>query len=126
MPLDNPQPGHASVSEYVVSGVPWLTQSTIPSGQAIEFELPYVTSAVHVACLSGSAGVLTFGVTKAGVLATNRLPIAPGADVDLRIRTKTLVFGAVGGNADFAVCAGLTLITASYFPKYDHTKTVGV
>lgn len=126
MPLDNPQPGHASVPEYLVSGVPWFTQSSIPNGTAVEFELSYVTSAVHISCLSGSAGVLLFGVTKPGVLASNRLPIAPGKDVDLRIRTKTLVFGAQGGNADFAVCAGLTLITASFFPKYDHAKTVGV
>lgn len=126
MSLDNPQPGHGSVPEYLVPGVPWLTQSTIPSGQAIEFELPYVTSAVHVMCLSGSVGTLMFGVTRAGVLASNRLPIAPGTSADLRIRTKTLVFGAPSGNADFAVCAGLTRITASFFPKYDHSKTAGV
>ena len=124
--LDNPSPGAGSVPEYMISGIPWLTSSAITSGATVEYELPRVTSTMLISCLAGSAGSIRFGVTAAGVNANNYITISPGDSRNIRMRTKTLVAKAVGGAATFEVCASLTMISSSSYPKYDHAKLEGV
>jgi len=116
--LDNVKPGPNSLVEYLVPGVPWVTSSTIAPAATKEHELPNVCSSIHARCLSSSAGALLVGFTPAGVAGTHRVSVAPGSSIDMSVRTKTVVVGALGGTASYELLIGLTLIKAKEYPKY--------
>lgn len=123
MALNTPSPGPNSAFEYLVSGIPWVTSSTVTTSATKEHELPSVCSTIHARCVSGSAGALLLGFTTAGVSGTNRISIAAGTSVSLPIRTKTIVVGALGGTATYELCVGLTTILAKDYPKYSGSAT---
>lgn len=123
MALNTPSPGPNLLTEYLVSGVPWLTSSTVAAGATKEHELPAACSSIHARCVSGSSGALLLGFTTAGVAGTKRISIAAGNSVDLDLRTKTIVVGGLGGTATYELCIGLTTILAKDFPKYSGSAT---
>lgn len=122
MGLNPPFAGAGAAAEYLVPGVPWVTASTVNAAAAKEHELPTVCSSVHVRCTSGSAGVLLFGFTAAGVLGTHRVSLAPGTSETFNVRSRTLAVGGQGATATYELLAGLTLISAREYPKYSGSQ----
>ena len=47
MALGTPISGPNLLTEYLVSGIPWLTASTVTAGATKEHELPAVCSSIH-------------------------------------------------------------------------------
>lgn len=104
--------GQASVLEYMASGLPYVTQSTVgTTPTAIEF--PFVTKFFTVR--NGTGGDLHVGFTANGVTGSNRFTLGTGESFTGEIRVKDLFVMAAAGTTDFEVIAGLTGILARDF-----------
>ena len=118
-----PRNGPNNAPSYIVSGIPYLTQSTtteVPnvSGATLKHELPYATKFFEVENIGSN--VLRVGFTDLGVKGTvtsNYFTVAAGAKSEIyNLRCKDLFFGGQSGTTGFKLVAGLTNIPANNFP----------
>jgi len=97
--------GQASVLEYMASGLPYVTQSSVgTTPEKIEF--PFVTKFFTVK--NTSANDLHVGFTENGVQGTNRFTLSTSESFTGDIRIRDLYLQSAGGTADFEIIAGLT------------------
>lgn len=116
--LNNPKPGPSSVSEYLISGLPWVTSS---AGDGIrKFSFPYATIFFTVKNnLGDGATPLHVGFTNTGILSGNYIPVSGTQSFTSNIRVRELF---VSGNTEYSgdgsvtVLAGLTTIRSQDFP----------
>jgi len=111
MPLDNPPAGPYSATEFMVSGLPWVSSSNI-SG-LVQIDFPQVTTDVEVR--NGSAANIRIAFTRNGFLSNNYIPLSASQVWDAEYRIKSL-FLSCSSVADVTVIAGLTGIQARFFP----------
>lgn len=125
-----PKDGPNSAPSYIISGIPYLTQSSGHSGgevpradggspDTLKHELPYATKFFEVENIHGSrtlrVGFSALGVK--GTVSSHYFTVAAGAKSEIYyLRCKELYFGGEGGSSDFKLVAGLTNIPASNFP----------
>ena len=103
MPLDNPKPSVDAVSEYLVSGHPWVTSSS--ANGVVGWNFPLVASYFNVKHISGS-GNIRVGFTPNGVLGTNYYLLKPNESIAVNIKCKSLYVS--GSGESYSIMAGLT------------------
>ena len=114
----NAPPGVNSTSEYIVSGLPFVSSSTFNATTTYEMEFPAMTQWFYVENLDGSA-TIDLGFTAAGVTANNKWKIAASTKTPkFEVRTKSIFL--VGTNAKtYQVVAGLTGVPSGSVPDYN-------
>ena len=140
MAIQYPKPHHGHVSEYQVSGFPFVTSSAwneVRDGEVIRVSFPYVTQWFEVT--SWGYGGIKVGFTENGLLGTitnNSFSVQSGSlsteaqkdainqpRVKYNLRCKELFITGISTNDDsqyrraaFTVVAGLTNVPSSQFP----------
>ncbi len=123
MSSNHSKAGPNAVPAYIMSGVPYVTQSaaTEVGGTPIKHRFPFVTKFFQVENTHGSRA-LRFGFSANGVLSNptaHYIVLAAGTKSEvLEIRTKELFFLQDAGSspAGFRIIAGLTTIEQDEFP----------
>ena len=104
MSLDNPKPSVDAVSEYLVSGHPWVTSSIASGVVAHDFIL--VTKFVIVKNTTTGSNSIRVGFTENGIKGTNYLPLAPNESVAVDLKLRSIYVS--GSGETYTVLAGLT------------------
>lgn len=119
--------GQADVASYLMTGLPWVSSSTVPSGSVWRIQFPYVTNEITVR-MASPLGALTnitsvgIGFTQNGVQSNKNMFIIQSngtnysEEIKVKIRTKELYIVGLTGTSKVSVMAGLTLISSSSFP----------
>lgn len=136
MPFQPPASGLSNTAEYMASGLPWVSSSTIPSGSTWAIEFPYVTNHLLIHNASSTSSTLAIGFSLSGSRGTNRFLIDSATQIDesfdQHVRITKIYLTATTNNVTASVFAGLTTIPAKYFPTltasapvaYDPTGSV--
>lgn len=114
MGITNLSPGPNAAAEYMVSGLPYVSQSSTVSGSVTAIEFPFVTNFFSIRNTGG--GDLDVGFTRNGVLGTNKFTLAVSESFRADIRMKTLYLASGGDVVDYEVVASLTGIPHRSFP----------
>ena len=112
MPLDNPAPGPFSATEFMVSGLPWVSSSNVVNIGTYNF--PQVTRDIEVR--NGAGAAIKIAFTEAGFTTQHFIPLAASTNWEADVRIKTLYISCSQGIADVTVFAALTGIQARFFP----------
>lgn len=114
MTFNSTRSGPANTAEYMASGLPWVTSSTV-STSPWRIDFPLVTRNILVNCPSGS---VRLGFTENGVNGVNGANyIVIGSEyVDLNTRCKQIFVRSDSGTASVNIFAGLTMIDQRSFP----------
>jgi len=117
MPLNNPRPGPGNVSEYMVSGIPWVTASTLGAGEERLISLPSVSRFITIKNETTST-TMAVAFTQNGFKAANSnyFTLTGGESYENQLRVKDLWLSASVGASAFELIAGLTSIHRSDFP----------
>lgn len=105
MPLDNPKPSVDAVSEYLVSGNPWVTSSIATGIVGHSFSLVTKFIVVKNTAPTGSNSIRV-GFTENGVKGTNYIPLAPNESLAVDLKLKHVFLS--GSGQTYSVLAGLT------------------
>lgn len=111
MSLNNPTPGFGSVNEYLISGIPWVSSSTINGIAAQSFQ--WVASFFTVKNVSGSNSIKV-GFTLNGVNGSNYFSLNANESYTATIRCKQLFISGSGNTV--TIIAGLTTIPSHVAP----------
>lgn len=98
--------GLNNVYEYMASGLPYATQSSVTAGTPERVEFPFVTKFFTIK--NGGPDTLYIGFTENGVQGTNRFSLPPSGSFTGDIRIKDLFVDAESGTNSFEIIAGLT------------------
>lgn len=115
MTFQYPGSGQGNVAEFMMSPLPFVTQSSAGTSSPTRIDFPYVSR--HFSVRNTSANALEFGFTVSGTLGTNRFTVPASSTfgpVDMRV--ATMYFLGIGGTATFDLLAGMTLINTRTFP----------
>lgn len=114
------------VSEYQVSGQPFLTGSTESlSAFAHRIDFPYMTQWI---CVSNESDTdMKIGFTEDGVTGDNYYVVQASQMTDkLEIRARSLFVKAGGNSKNYSVLAGLTNIPTGSISEYSASTYWGV
>lgn len=106
-------PGAGALSEYMISAIPWVTSSQIPSG-IVEINFSNVTS--FFAVKNTSANNINVSFTRNGFNTGNFFTVASTEVFTADLRVKTL-FLSSSLTSSYQLIAGVTTIPASNFPN---------
>lgn len=125
MSFNNPNIGNNNTAEFITSGLPFVTSSTLSLGAITEVAFQRVTSFVTVRNASTGSEVLAVGFTRNGVIGSNNFKLNSGESfsADLRLYTVWLS-GSVGSTINFTVLAGLTSIPTERLPPITGSTNV--
>lgn len=113
MPLDNPPPGPFSATEFMVSGLPWVSSSNVVG--VVRYDFPQVTRDIEVR--NGAGANIRIAFSLAGFTSNNYIPLSASTVFDADVRIKSLWLScSQGSTADVTVVAALTGIQARFFP----------
>ena len=101
--------GLGSSAAYQVSGIPYLTASSVASEGVYEFTFPQVTSFVEV--LINQPGKL--GISEDGVDGTNYVTLGAGVASEIYDWRVTSIFISASAACNVDIRAGLTTIAAN-------------
>jgi len=126
MPLDNAPAGAGHVPEYLISGIPYVTSSIIAasvSGSIQMIQFPTVSREVviknNTASTEISVGFSSNGLTKTG----NYFTVDGGDSVTLPIRVVDLyISNSLGASIAYEVIGSLTTIERRNFPVLTGTN----
>lgn len=127
MATQYPGSGPNDASQYVVSGIPWVTGSTIAAG-VIHLSFPGVTKFLTVRNISASGSQARVAFTQNGLLNAQRnyIALGGGESLTLDLRVKDLYLSSTAGAPTVEVIAGLTTISYSAFPVLTGSTTGSV
>ena len=118
-----PKPNHNLVSEYLQSGIPYVTSShAIPINNVVQVSFPTVSRwiCVHNNIASGNSHKISFGFTQNGVNGVeteNNFVLHAGEMTDrLEIKSKDIFIKSLHAGSSFSLIAGLTGVPADSFP----------
>lgn len=114
MPFQAPGSGQGNVAEFMMSGLPYVTSSTVASGAVYAIQFPYMTKDFTIK--NAGDAILSVGFTLSGTLGSNRFTLPPSASFSGDLRIRTLYVAGFNGTATYEVVAGLTLIGTRGFP----------
>jgi hypothetical protein len=106
-------PGAGALSEYMISGIPWVTSSQVPAS-IVEINFNNVTS--FFAVKNTSANSINVSFTRNGFSTGNFFTIASTEVFTADLRVKTL-FLSSSATSSYQLVAGVTTIPASNFPS---------
>lgn len=113
MALKNPGMGEYFSPAYQMSGIPFVTSSTVTLGQTKEITFDNVTRSVLVKNNSAAANVIAVGFTENGLKTANSnyfiLSGSESFEAELKV-DRLFLSGVVGATTSFSVLAGLTVI----------------
>lgn len=113
MALKNPTLGEMYAPAYQVSGIPFVTSSTVTLGQTKEITFSTVSRFLIVKNTGATSTAIAVGFAERGLLPQNsNYFILSGSDsFAAELKTDRLfISGAVGASVPFSVVAGLTVI----------------
>lgn len=105
-----------AVPAYQLSGIPWVTSSTVALGEIKEHVFPLVTRFFTVQNkMSGS--VLAVGFTRNGLLPVsgNFLYLSGAEEFSSELKVDRLFLSGAAGNPQYTLLAGLTCIPPRNF-----------
>lgn len=109
----NYKTGPNNASEYMASGLPYVTHSQAIAGTVSHIQFPFVTNELNVK--NNYEGILRVGFTENGVLGTNYFSLPVSGTFGGKLRVTDLYVTAEAGTLDFEVMAGLTGIPRKDF-----------
>lgn len=117
MGLNNRGAGSEHVPAYQISGIPYVTSSTITLGQTKQHAFPTITRDLIIK--NESAGLLAVAFTENGLKAANsnfmRLAVSESFSGAIRVK-DIFLSGSAGSTLSYTIVAGLTTIHNSAFP----------
>lgn len=121
MPLDNPRPGPSYVPAFQLPGIPWVTGSTLATGEERSYSFPNATNFVTVRNVAPSGSTsLAVAFTSNGLKAVNRnfLTLSGSQTITMDVRIKSIFLSNSVGlpGLTFELLAGLTPVHESDFP----------
>lgn len=114
-------PGAGSLSEYMISGIPWVTSSQIP-GSIIQINFLNVTSFFTVK--NTSLNTIKVAFTQNGFNTGNYFSLSANEVFSGDLRVKSL-FLSSSTTSNFELVAGVTSIPASNFPSLTGSNDPG-
>lgn len=114
-------PGPGSLSEYMISGIPWVTSSQVPVG-ILNVNFLNVTSFFTIK--NASANTIKVAFTENGFKTGNYFSLASNEVFSGDLRVKTL-FLSSSSTSNFELVAGITSIPASNFPNLTGSNNPG-
>jgi hypothetical protein len=120
MPFQPPGGGLNNTAEYMTSGLPWVSASSLSSGSVWQIDFPNVTNHLRIHLDGGNNASLAFGFTRSGSLGSNKNFLTATAQTSdtfsEHVRVKTIYIVALTNNVTASVFAGLTTISTKNFP----------
>ena len=116
--LDNAKSGFNSATEYMISGLPWVTSSIATGGTTFGYQFDKLSKHIIVANNDSAGKYLRVGFTKNGVEKGNYFRINGGSTVEFDTRVKEIYVRA-DNNADsppFSLFAELVNVDSSMMP----------
>ena len=119
MGLNDPRIGYNSVTEFMGSGLPWVTSSVAPGSAVINYKFAKITKRLSVWNHDTTAGNhIRVGFTRNGVNGGNHLKIDAGQTFEFDARIKEIFIRAddPADSPPFSVYAELIGIDADMMP----------
>ncbi len=105
MAFNYPNSGLNNVAEYMASGLPWVTSSTV-TDTPIRIDFPMVTNQIT---FKANGGTIRFGFTRLGVNGSNFFTLTPSSSITMDIRVKQVwIRSSPVGTGSYEIFAGLT------------------
>lgn len=110
------RPGLGNVGSYQASGHPWITGSTVSSGQEYKFQFPFVSKRLKVQTVDASGGGhirVHFVSSSAGNVSggLHYWHVSDGEPLDMTVKCKEVyVSHDHGGATEFRIWAEMTNI----------------
>lgn len=124
-----PKSGPSNPAEYMVSGLPYVTSSTLPPSQVVEILFPHVTSWFLIRNHTANS-TLRFGFTRNSLGVSNpihnHMQIHADEQFQGDIRCKALYLSASLGLPNYTVVAGLTSVLPQDFPVLTSSVTTSL
>jgi hypothetical protein len=116
MSFNPPYVGEGCVAAYQLSGIPWVTSSTVALGDIQEHVFPLVTRFFTVQNKT-SGSVLAVGFTRNGLLPVsgNFLYLSGAEEFSSELKVDRLFLSGAAGNPQYTLLAGLTGIPLRNF-----------
>ena len=119
--LNDPRSGPGNVAEYMVSGIPFVTSSTLPASTIREIKFPYVTRFFTVkngtnTALSSSIAVGFTGAGLNSVSGGHYFTLESGESYSGELRCKSLFISSSISTPRYEIIAGLTRVKEYMFP----------
>lgn len=119
--FNDPRSGPNNVLEYMISGIPFVTSSTLTAATILEIKFPYVTSffTIKNATDTSISSSMNVGFTSRGLSATSGghyFSLASGESYSGELRCKALFLSGASSTPRYEVIAGLTRIKEYMFP----------
>jgi hypothetical protein len=108
----NYRTGPNNTSEYMASGLPYVTQS-VATTSPFNVQFPFVTNEITVK--NNTDGILRVGFTENGVNGTNYFTLPVSGAYSGRLRVTDIFVRSDSGNVTYEVVAGLTTIPRREF-----------
>lgn len=115
MSMRPPEAGLNYVPAYQMSGLPYVSGSSVVDDTVSRIEFPFITKFIRIVNTSAPGSDLKVGVTHTGVAGTNFFVVSGGQDsgnIEWRVRDLYL---SASGNVEVTVIAGLTGISKNQF-----------
>ncbi len=121
MTFNNTRSGANNATEYVVSGLPWVSAS-VCNTTPYKVELPMVTSRISFQVSAGSA--LRVGFTSNGVNGSNYVLVPASTPwVEFNVRCKEFYIRSDSATSTMSMMATLTTIDQRNFPALSGSAT---
>ena len=128
--MNHPYTHHGNVAEYQASGIPFVMQVSLTTGQMKKVDFPFVTQWIMIQS-SNDVYVAFSAAGQQGGSGGDNFFIAqtlsgesPGSMPIMRLKCKEIYFKDPTGGTTVTVIAGLTNVPAADFP--DITGLVGI
>ena len=123
MSLAAPRPGFNSLSDYAISGLPWVTSSVGSTSTTQRWDFHKITKEIKVNN-SATSGSIMVGFTSAGMLDGHNYIIPPSGSETFNVRTTSLFIRANDGAPRYSVFASLTTIDKGEMPPFSSSNGV--
>ena len=112
MALNYPSQGEYYAAAYQISAMPYVTSSTITTGQVKEIRFSHISRFITLKNTAGSSTSIAVGFTQNGLTtaASNYFVLAGGESFSGEIRASSLWVSSSSGTPTFSLVAGLTMI----------------
>jgi len=115
MALNNPIAGPSDAGQYMMSGIPWVTGSSVGT-DVKKHEFPFVTKAITINNTDDANGQIFVGFSENGVAGSNRFQIMPSGSCRFEIRVKELYLVGSAADTEYSIMAELTRVSSRLFP----------
>ena len=116
-----PKAGANDTSAFLISAIPWVTQSALPTSGVLHISLPYATKFLFIRNAEIGGSTLRVGFSENGVTGnpaseSRFFDILEGQTRNLELRVKDLFLTGTSGAPVLELVAGLSVVKADMFP----------